>query len=707
MNSRNWSSIVLVALLVLSSIIPPVQATEPMSDSADRLLDDYVEDESSLTWVDCWAGNNAGDMDAENQSFCATNYAEAPSSRLYGIRWVYLNVSADDVPADWTEVQINNLNAVFGKWNFQFATAEEIVIPDAVAESDDYYDEWTVQEFMPDLRAQLNLSSDDATALSELKEQLAARHVSQEHLDNLTLDDEYNTGLAFRIASRARSEHITVIVRPNLEAGGKSGGPHAEFQSLLGAAVELNSNLLTNGNLVTLPHEMGHYFGVSHTHVANYDEAEAEFDYDNLVGRMEFGGDAIRRIVGDDYSQPFGEPWPMFNGSSQDFDEFQQLLSEALVWPAWQMAYHGDHQNFDNLGQFMAMGEADEPIYRKNFKRNYEFGDGHSNWFGYNCFWNETLIKGQCKYHDPPAFYSYDHPSMAESMWFENGTVSNLMSYITPPYEDVSSRAGLSSNQIDKMKFSANTPMRQLLRNYCIGTDLCEEAEELECTPGDTQPAEDGCNTCACNSEGVWICTLMGCPDEGEENETEEEELPCTPGDTMPAEDGCNNCICTDQEEWACTMIYCPDNVSLIPRISMWPGKVNQHNVNGTWLTDPDGVSGGHPSSDYPYDYGDRKLEYCQKFWPDTTSVNLLPDKETITFYTEGNNVAYTSSKDVYQCVGANNTAQFNDTGTDDDDTSKTDDVEVIDNPIPGFGLTALLSMLAIVAIIRRRQNGF
>tara|TARA_B100000315_G_C14248240_1_gene438476 strand:+ start:124 stop:588 length:465 start_codon:yes stop_codon:yes gene_type:complete len=154
-------------------------------------------------------------------------------------------------------------------------------------------------------------------------------------------------------------------------------------------------------------------------------------------------------------------------------------------------------------------------------------------------------------------------------------------------------------------------------------------------------------------------------------------------------------------------MIYCPDNVSLIPRISMWPGKVNQHNVNGTWLTDPDGVSGGHPSSDYPYDYGDRKLEYCQKFWPDTTSVNLLPDKETITFYTEGNNVAYTSSKDVYQCVGANNTAQFNDTGTDDDDSSKTDDVEVIDNPIPGFGLTALLSMLAIVAIIRRRQNGF
>ena len=670
MNGRIWSSIVLVSLLIITSVIPPVQAT----DTGEYALDDYVED--SLTWVDCWAGNNAGDMNAENQTFCATNYADAPSNRLYGIRWVYLNVSADEVPADWTEVQINNLNAVFGKWNFQFATSEEIIIPDAVAESGDYYDEWTVQEFMPDLRAQLNLSSDDATAFSELKEQLAARHVSQEHLDNLSLDDEYNTGLAFRIASRARSEDITVIVRPNLEAGGKSGGPHAEFQSLLGAGIELNSVLLSNGNLVTLPHEMGHYFGVSHTHVANYDEAEAEFDYDNLVGRMQFGGDAIRRVVGEDYSQPFGEPWPMFNGSSQDFDEFQQLLTEALVWPAWQMTYHGDHQNFDNLGQFMAMGEADEPIYRKNFKRNYEFGNGHSDWYGYNCLWDETLSAGQCQYDDPAVFYSYDHLSMAESMWFENGTVSNLMSYITPPYEDVSSRAGLSSNQIDKMKFSANTPMRQLLRNYCLGTDLCEEVEELECTSGDTQPAEDGCNTCVCTEDGIWACTEMGCP----------------------------------------------DDVDKTPRISLWPGKVNQHNENGTWLTDPDGVSGGHPNSEYPNDYGGIELEYCQKFWPTTTQVVLQDHRESITFYTEGNKVAYNTTKDVWICQTEDGGIpefdpvdnppwpegeehQEDNIPEEDYDDEEYEDNEQTGVRVPGFGMAATLSMLGLVALFRSKRN--
>ncbi len=87
------------------------------------------------------------------------------------------------------------------------------------------------------------------------------------------------------------------------------------------------------------------------------------------------------------------------------------------------------------------------------------------------------------------------------------------------------------------------------------------------------------------------------------------------------------------------------------PRISMWPGKVNQHNENGTWMTDPDGKSGGHLSTDYPNDYGDRKLEYCQKFWPDAVDVKLRPDRETITFYTAGNANAYNSTKDVYECV--------------------------------------------------------
>ena len=87
------------------------------------------------------------------------------------------------------------------------------------------------------------------------------------------------------------------------------------------------------------------------------------------------------------------------------------------------------------------------------------------------------------------------------------------------------------------------------------------------------------------------------------------------------------------------------------PRISMWPGKVNQHNENGVWMTDPDGVSGGWPSTTYSTDYGDRKLEYCQKFWPNTVSIQLRDFRETITFWTRGNTDSHVSTRDVYECV--------------------------------------------------------
>ncbi|MFL2978198.1 MAG: hypothetical protein ACJZ59_03985 [Candidatus Thalassarchaeaceae archaeon] len=87
------------------------------------------------------------------------------------------------------------------------------------------------------------------------------------------------------------------------------------------------------------------------------------------------------------------------------------------------------------------------------------------------------------------------------------------------------------------------------------------------------------------------------------------------------------------------------------PRISMWYGKVNQHNENGTWMTDPDGTAGAGTFNQFGSDgWGDRKLEYCQRFWPDTVSVAPM-SAEQIVFYTRGNQVAYLTTKPVWQCV--------------------------------------------------------
>ena len=86
-----------------------------------------------------------------------------------------------------------------------------------------------------------------------------------------------------------------------------------------------------------------------------------------------------------------------------------------------------------------------------------------------------------------------------------------------------------------------------------------------------------------------------------------------------------------------------PTFASTTKRISYWYGKVNQHNDQGVWKTDSDGTSGADIDM----------LQYCKKFWATTTSIRKLPDKEAITFKTQGNLKSYVSTREVYECVEA------------------------------------------------------
>ena len=82
---------------------------------------------------------------------------------------------------------------------------------------------------------------------------------------------------------------------------------------------------------------------------------------------------------------------------------------------------------------------------------------------------------------------------------------------------------------------------------------------------------------------------------------------------------------------------------STTKRISYWSGKVNQHTSDGIWQTDADGTSGANIDM----------LAYCRKYFPLTGSVVKSDRRETITFWTRGNAVAYETTKDVYECVEA------------------------------------------------------
>ncbi len=103
----------------------------------------------------------------------------------------------------------------------------------------------------------------------------------------------------------------------------------------------------------------------------------------------------------------------------------------------------------------------------------------------------------------------------------------------------------------------------------------------------------------------------------------------------------------------SCAQTGTVPTTSPIPRVMFWPGKVNQHIdlKTGVWTTDPDGVSGGGLSTMYPNDYGDRKLDYCKKWYPNTTSVTEYKTETTDTWRAGGNTGNYSASLISYECV--------------------------------------------------------
>lgn len=80
-----------------------------------------------------------------------------------------------------------------------------------------------------------------------------------------------------------------------------------------------------------------------------------------------------------------------------------------------------------------------------------------------------------------------------------------------------------------------------------------------DCTPGDSVPAADGCNTCYCEEDGTLSCTLIDCgPPDGSETDGTPPGDECEPGEDFPAPDGCNTCFCNeDGTIGGCTEIAC------------------------------------------------------------------------------------------------------------------------------------------------------
>src|SRR5690554_6179614 len=93
------------------------------------------------------------------------------------------------------------------------------------------------------------------------------------------------------------------------------------------------------------------------------------------------------------------------------------------------------------------------------------------------------------------------------------------------------------------------------------GWDVGESPDTGACVEGETRPQD--CNTCYCDDQGNWECTLMGClePDAGpgdagpQDAGDAQDATTCTEGDTKQVE--CNACVCDADGSWACDTADC------------------------------------------------------------------------------------------------------------------------------------------------------
>jgi len=85
----------------------------------------------------------------------------------------------------------------------------------------------------------------------------------------------------------------------------------------------------------------------------------------------------------------------------------------------------------------------------------------------------------------------------------------------------------------------------------CVSSGCTYNGQNV--APGESVPADDGCNTCACSDSGEMVCTMMACP-----TFCEDETGQYNYGDTWDAADGCNTCVCMEGGVAACTKMLCP-----------------------------------------------------------------------------------------------------------------------------------------------------
>ena len=452
------------------------QAEVGEQDDAAEVDDSLPEETPTLdgftlpTWATCRQMFLDETLDESSQEQCDDLYLSAPLERLYGIRFIMISHPSNE--EQWLDERLSYMKSLFEPEGIQFATKSVEDFSDSVVSSVTGESMIRLGDAAEDIAQFLNIEmSDEDTVIGTLIETLRAQRVSEMRLNNMSPDLEIPDAAFWRILARADSEHITLVVTDAVSPGGgfgsKASPPPVDPSEPTAGIIYLygGNNPNAPDNPMVMAHEMGHYFGLFHTFEqpdaapglerCAFDPEEREIQFSRDFSSIE-PKDALLNYWNLEESPT--EVYVGYNVSSQDLEDFE-AYRKALTFFGTEhhFSYQGQGEPILSNAAYWEILESNDEVYVKNFIA------GNSN----NCDWsdNDGIIGCDIEGDFTPG----TDPLLDGTVVFQNGSVGNLMSYISPsnamgavPHDT------LHNDQYVVNRITSHSASHQALRNYAL-----------------------------------------------------------------------------------------------------------------------------------------------------------------------------------------------------------------------------------------------
>ena len=440
---------------------------------ADEGLTDAEQEPLPPTWAQCRHAFLASRLDPTQTEACEALHAAPRAHHRIGLHWIFLGHDEATV-ASYPETQMEDLNTIYAESNMEFFVHSRQRIVDPVA-TEGAYGETVVQlaALMPDIRQVLGTDESDPETLfdlltSRLEEQGADLNARERRDPVFRLTAGWRARFLHAVFARLHPELITIVVRQ--APGEKSTGtyPGRNIARPFSGMIYLGQT----SALSALPHEIGHFFGLPHTH-GTWDSlsgATQDWQLSSIeeVGEVDWA--ALQALAGEDYSSRFEQVYPAFDAPQETIDTLtagQLMARKVLGWA--ELTYQGNFEPIANDGAFVAMVRQGQAPQMKNFMRIIERGDFSGN----NCtksYRGDDRRTLRCKYGDDEAHQqrTAEHPLVGGTLLFGAASdASNLMSYISTDISDGTRRKRhLTSRQRDLIRLGSRMPTRLRLRHH-------------------------------------------------------------------------------------------------------------------------------------------------------------------------------------------------------------------------------------------------